>query len=157
MDDKFSALIANLEAARIRLDAAVEKIMPQLEIYPTWQLKQLLDHITGWDELVCDILLTHQRGESLPQTAKNISKFNDQSIATRRSISLEQSRKDYHRIRVDVLHLLRNMPDEYFTNAFIAPWGGEWTVDRMLKLFASHEQEHARHIEELLKYREALG
>ncbi len=150
MDSKISALITDLEATRSRLNAALEQIAPQAEIYPSWQVKQLLDHITGWDELVCDILRANQSGESLPQTARNINQFNARSVSNRESISLEQSRRDYERVRSDELNLLQEMPEELFTKKFTAPWGGEWTIARMLKLFIGHEREHAEQVEKLI-------
>jgi len=142
-------LIAKMVQARQRLDAALEHLVPQAEVYPAWKLKQLLDHITGWDELVVEILKAHQHGASLPLTAKNINLYNDRSITSRTAIPLEQSRQDYETARLAVIGQLLSMPDELFAKKFTAPWGGESTVRRMLMLFIDHEQEHAKQVENI--------
>jgi hypothetical protein len=150
VDPNMKTLMSSLEQARLHLNSVIDQITPQVEIYPSWQLKQLLDHITGWDELVCQILLAHAKGESLPLTAKNIDRFNERSISSRQAVSLAKSRQDYDDVRSELLRILQSLPEELFAQKFTAPWGGQWTIARTLKLFVQHEQEHAQEVEKIL-------
>lgn len=150
MESTIDDLIIDMEGARLRLNAAVDQIAPQSEIYPHWQLKQLLDHITGWDELVKTTLLTYQKGEIPARNVKGINHYNDASISARQAFTLEQSRRAYDTARQDVLQTLRKLPSELFNQVFKAPWGGKCTIPWMMKIFIGHEQEHARHLEEIL-------
>jgi hypothetical protein len=36
-----------------------------------------------------------------------------------------------------------------FDQEYKAPWGGKCTIPVIIRIFASHEQEHARQIEEI--------
>ena len=151
MDTKVDNLIGKMEDSRARLNAALDKVAPQTEIYPTWKLKQILDHITGWDELMLTSLRLYSHGESPGLVVKDgIDQYNAQSVTARKAITLEQSRQAYEAARADVIQTMRVMPSEMLTQKFPAPWGGMCTVTSVVKIFVSHELEHAKHIEEIL-------
>ena len=151
METKIDALIAKMETSRARLNTALDKIAPQTEIYPTWKLKQLLDHITGWDELMSTSLRAYSKGETPGLVVKDgIDRYNAQSVTARKAMTLGQSRQAYDDARGDVIQIMREMPPEILTQKFPAPWGGMCTIASVVKIFVSHELEHAKHIEEIL-------
>ena len=149
MDTKIEALIRRMEQSRLRLNAALDKVAPQAEIYPTWKLKQLLDHLTGWDELVVEALSAFKKGESPAYKIKGINQFNAESVARRKTMTLEQSRQAYQSARQHVLEIMRSLPAEMLVQKYDAPWGGKCTISSIVKIFVSHEEEHARQIEDL--------
>ncbi|NJD60558.1 MAG: hypothetical protein C3F13_08860 [Anaerolineales bacterium] len=152
MDARIDKLIARMEKSRAQLDAALEKLAPQQDIYPTWKVKQLMDHITGWDELVAATLQAYSRGvDPVMMMADGIDHYNSESISARKDVTLEKSRRDYQEARAKVLRLLRGLPVEIYEKEFVAPWGGQCTVEGIMKIFVSHEREHARHIEAVLR------
>jgi hypothetical protein len=149
MEPEIDSLIIKMTAARKRLNTALEKVAPQVEIYPTWQIKQIYDHITGWDELVVASIRAYSRGETPAVTVKHgIDQYNAESVLARRVLALEQSRQAYDFTREQVLQALRAMPPEMLTQRFRAPWGGMCTIASVVKIFVSHETEHAKQIEE---------
>ena len=150
-------LIAKMVHARQRLDAALEHLVPQAEVYPAWKLKQLLDHITGWDELVAGAFRTHAQGGPPDTLMKpsGIDQYNASSVEQRRAFSLEESRQAYHSSREVVINAIRDMPDDQLEQRFPAPWGGTCTVSSVVKIFADHELEHARQIESRLGLHQA--
>jgi DinB superfamily len=151
MDTKIDRLIAKMQAARAHLNTVLEKVAPQVEIYPTWKLKQVFDHIAGWDELVLSSLHAYSHGEAPALEVKNgIDRFNAESVNARNSVPLEQSRQAYDLARQQVILTLRKLPPEMLTQQFPAPWGGKCTITSVVKIFVSHEEEHARQIEEIL-------
>jgi hypothetical protein len=144
-------MIVKMERARATLNQALEKVTPQKEIYPTWKLKQVLDHITGWDELVAIAFRTHSKDEAPELAVKHgIDQYNADSVSTRKAMSLEQSRKAYDEARKTVLQVMRQMPIEKVSQKFRAPWGGMCTIASVVKIFVSHEMEHAKQIEEFI-------
>lgn len=151
MNAKNVSIITRMEQSRARLNAVLNKIAPQMEIYPTWKVKQLMDHIAGWDELVYATLIGYLHGEKPSLKVKGgIDGYNAESISARSDISLEQSRQEYDAARQKVLQALREIPPEKMSQKFPAPWGGTCTVNSIVKIFVSHELEHARHIEAVL-------
>ena len=145
-------LIAKMVHARQMLDAALERLAPQAEIYPAWKLKQLLDHFTGWDELVAGAFRTHAQGDMPDKLMKpgGIDQYNASSVEQRRVFSLEESRQAYHSSREAVINAIQEMPGEKLEQRFPAPWGGTCTVSSVVKIFVDHELEHARQIESRL-------
>ena len=151
MNTEKENMITRMEVARKQLNAALEKVAPQVEIYPTWKLKQVLDHITGWDDLTLSALRDYSKGETSPITIKHgIDQYNDESVGNRKALSLEQSRQAYDLARERVLHALREIHPEMLIQRFTAPWGGMCTIASVVKIFVSHEMEHAKQIEEIL-------
>ncbi len=151
MPTKNQALISKMENARAQLDAAFARAAPQQEIYPTWKVKQVMDHITGWDELMVQTLQAYARGETPARSVENgIDHFNAESVTARQAVPLEESRQAYHSLRKQVLDLIRAMPEGKLTERYPAPWGGMCTVTSVVKIFTGHELEHARHIEKAL-------
>ena len=144
-------LIFKLESARSRLNSTMEKVTPHAEIYPAWNLKQLMDHITGWDVLLASSFRTHSRGDTpLMLENRDIDQYNDESIIARKELSLESSRKSYDEARVEVLEVLHEMPPEKRAQKFLSPWGDLCSIASVLRIFISHEMDHADHIEECL-------
>jgi hypothetical protein len=140
-------MIADMEAARNRLDLATKKVSPQVEIYPSWQLKQLMDHLTGWDVLVAALFRAHARGESdTLERIKSINRYNADSVAERHALSLDQSRQAYQQARADVIQALREMPEDRLAVKVKPPWGGTCTVASVVKIFVDHENKHARQL-----------
>ena len=152
MTTKIDDLIAKMGFARSRLNASLEKVTPQVELYPSWKVKQLMDHITGWDELVASAFNAHSQGETPAMVVEHgIDRYNEESVGARKELSLENSRQTYDAAREEVLKALREMPAEIITQKLPAPWGGMCTVASVLRIFISHEMEHAEQIEERLK------
>ena len=151
MANNIDALIEKMEAARGRLNVALDKVSPLVDIYPSWKLKQLMDHITGWDELVVSTLRAFARGEAPDKMAANgINEYNAISVGLRQGLSLEDSRLAYDVARSAVLRVLREVPEEKLKERFPAPWGGMCTIPTVIKIFSSHELEHAEKLEEVL-------
>jgi hypothetical protein len=152
MGSKIEDLITKMEQARSQLNATLDKVSPMVDIYPSWKMKQLLDHITGWDELVAAAFQAHTRSETpVRMVSKAIDEYNTMSVNNRRELSLEKSRQAYDAAREKVFQALQEMPPEKQAQKIQAPWGGSCTVASVLRIFTSHEQEHAKHIEDSIK------
>ena len=152
MDTNIEVSISKMERSRARLNAVLEKVAPQVEIYPTWKIKQVLDHIAGWDELVYSTLRAYSRGEPPPvMMEKGIDQYNAASVSARSDLAMEQSRQAYDSARENVIQVLLKLPQEMLSKKYPAPWGGMCTVTSVVKIFVSHELEHAKQIEEILK------
>lgn len=152
MGTKCEALITSMELAREELNHLLEKVTPQTEIYPSWKVKQLLDHITGWDELMISVYQTHAQGGTPGRVVRHgINSFNEELVSAREGLSIIESRKAFNTSRAEVIQALRDIPPERLDLEFKAPWPGTCTVEKTVKILVKHEKEHARHIREILK------
>jgi hypothetical protein len=151
MTTKIDDLLTKMELTRNRLNSNIEKATPQVELYPSWNLKHLIDHITGWDELVVTAFHAYSKGETPEMVVKQgIDQFNAESVSAREELSLESSRYAFDTARVELLKAVREIPAETAAQKFPAPWGGMCTVNSVLRILISHEAEHAQHLEEKL-------
>jgi len=152
MAAKIDDLIIKMENARSRLNSSIEIVTPHAEIYPAWSLKQLMDLITGWDELLASSFCAHSRGDPpIMLEDRGIDKYTDGSITARKEISLESSQKAYDEARLDVLEALHAMPPEKRNQKFLSLWGNLCSIASDLKIFISHGRDHAADLEERVK------
>jgi hypothetical protein len=149
MEEK-TRLIQQLDEAREKMRAVLADIDTQMEIYPTWTIKHVLAHITGWDEATTSSLRAHAGGEEPAVPAvRGIDFYNAQSVATREALSYEQIVKEWELARRELKAAINKMPDEIFNEPLLLPWGQTGTIAQVVAIFANHEEEHAREIQEL--------
>jgi len=151
MGTKCEEYITNMERAREELNLLLESVTPQTEIYPSWKLKQLLDHIAGWDDLMISVYRIHAQGGTPVRVVRHgINSFNEELISARKGLSVAESRNAFNKSRAEVMQALRDIPSERLDLEFKAPWPGTCTVEKTVEILVKHEKEHTRHIREIL-------
>jgi hypothetical protein len=144
-------LIQDLKNARQKMRQVVVQADPQASIYDLWKIKEVIDHLTGWDDLVVEMLEAHAAGEPPPTSAiKGIDYYNSNSVTTRGTLQLEHSIREWEKTRELVLNALLEMPDERFEEKMDFPWGGKGTTKQLIDIYSHHEQEHAKEIEGII-------
>lgn len=146
-------LIQQLIDARAEIAALLPQIDPHKHIYPHWTIKELLAHMTGWDDAVIASLRAHIGG-SEPGTpaARGINVYNAETVSTRETINYEAVKREWEQTRAILLDILRNMTEEKYQQPLIVPWGGEATVKQLVQVFIHHEtEEHGKDLHEWLK------
>ena len=135
--EKTRALLRDLEAAQ----------QGKRELYPTWTIKELLAHLTGWDD-ACIATLRAVSSGSAPATpaARGIDPYNTSTVLEREALSLEQVIQEWEVTRADFLLALRELPEEKLGGVFVYPWGPKGDLPEMVKIFVEHEQEHAQEV-----------
>jgi len=145
-------LIQQLDEARARLQAALADLDAQTEIYPPWRLKEMLAHLSGWDEATIESLQTHVGGgEPLTPAARGIDFYNAESVATREALSYEQVVKEMDATRERLKAIILDMPPDKFEQPMIFAWGPRGPVTKLVAVFVHHEHSHAQEIEKLFK------
>ena|GEM_PF-361933 len=145
-------LIERLNHIRQQIDTTISKSPTDKEIYKDWKLKELLDHISGWDDVVIDALKAHGKNEPVSQTvSRGINAYNAQTVASRAALNLDQTQKEFHVTRAALIQALNELPDEKFNQPLTFPWGELGTVAYLIEIFVEHEEYHAGHLEQWLK------
>lgn len=139
-----TVLIHRLEEARTALQSLLPQVNPDLPIYPTWRLKQLLDHLSGWDEILVMLLQAHQNGGNVTALtgATDLEAYNAELIAQRMLLSLEQSREAFEATRAVLKEALLALSEEKLVEPMQLPWGEQATLSQIIELWARHEEEH---------------
>lgn len=143
-------LIHQLDGAREALRAAMAGMDADMAIYPSWTLKDILAHISGWDEVTIATLRAHASGEELGEpTLRDIDASNDQFIASREALDYEQVAADWELVRQELKAVIQEMPEDKFRESMLFPWGEHGTVSQIVAIFVEHEEEHATEIQRM--------
>jgi len=147
-------LLSELENTRRKIMEMLPKaeLYRDKEIFPGWTLKEILAHMTGWDDVIIRCLHAHSTGnETDTPSIRSINAYNAEVIQTCKTADYEHTRKDWESRRETLMELIRDLPADRIATPFAFPWGGTGTVADVVKIFVHHEKSHARDITSWLK------
>jgi hypothetical protein len=144
-------LIAILEHSRSKMLAHLEEIDKNRKIYPLWTIREMLAHLSGWDDAVIAFLQSLMAGKTPATPAVlGVDVYNAETVATREGLDYDHIYREYIQTRKVLLQLLRETPDEKVTAQYILPWGEPGTLVDIINIFGPHEEEHAEDVEKLI-------
>jgi hypothetical protein len=151
MSDK-ETYITRYEAARAEMQAIVKLAQDNPTIYEPWHMKEVLDHITGWDDAVIASIKSFLAGD-IPATpaARGLDAYNADTITSREALSYELTQREWEASRTELLDLLRQMTNEQLHTPFGFPWGGQGTIEDLVEIFTEHEETHAEEIRGIIE------
>lgn len=121
-------------------------------IYAPWRMKEVLDHITGWDDAVIASIRSFLAGEiAATPASRGIDAYNADTVSSREAIPYEVTQREWETSRAELLSLMQQMTDEQLHTSFILPWGAHGTIENLVKIFTEHEETHAREIREIIE------
>lgn len=144
-------LIEILVRSRAKMVAHLEEIDKNREIYPLWTIREMLAHLSGWDDAVIAFIHSLLEG-SVPATPadRGIDAYNEETVATREGLDYDHIYREYIETRKTVLALLEKVPEEKITMEYTLPWGDQGTLVGIVHTFGSHEEEHAEDVAKIL-------
>ncbi len=150
--DKRQVLIERLEKSRAMMIAHLEEIDKNRKIYPLWTVREILAHLSGWDDATIGFIRDLMAGrEPATPAARGIDVYNAETVATREGLDYDHIYREYIETRRVLLDLIRQMPEEMVTQVDTLPWGGKGTLEQIvLEIFGSHEEEHAEDVHKLI-------
>ena len=131
--------ITRYETARVEMREILKLAKGNPTIYQPWRMKEVLDHITGWDDAVIASIKSFLAGE-VPATP-----------ASREAIPYEVTQREWETSRAELLELLSKMTDEQLHTSFVLPWGTHGTIEDLVEIFTEHEETHAKEIREIIE------
>jgi len=141
-------LVAALNAGRDELLASVDLIPPaertSRPVCGHWTLKDLVGHLADWEQVGVEGLRHMTAGRS-PDLAPipDIEAWNREHAATREGQPWETCWEDLQGTRDQLLDVLRGMDQEKIDRSYRFPWGPEGTAYEWVRVFATHDREHA--------------
>ena len=145
-------LVNRLKEKRQEIESLLPNAPADKEIYTGWTLKELLAHMSGWDDVLIDALQAHKNDEPVsPSVTTGINNYNAKTVTTRKSLTFEQVIKEWETTRENLIHALENLPDEKFNQSLTFPWGEKGTVANLIGIFVEHEEFHGKHLEEWIE------
>lgn len=140
-------LIDELDHAHEAMRLLLQSLNTSQEVYPTWTVKELLAHLTGWDDASIASLQAHSHGD-IPSTpaSRGIDPYNASTVNERVALSLEQVIREWEQTREVLKQVIRDLPDERLSKELVFPWGPKGSVEELIGIFAEHELEHVEEI-----------
>ncbi len=144
--------IKRYEAARTEMREILKLAQGNPTIYQPWRMKEVLDHITGWDDAVIASIRSFLTGD-VPATpaSRGIDAYNADTVSSREAIPYEVTQREWETSRAELLDLMRKMTDEQLRTPFVLPWGPQGTIEDLVEIFTEHEETHAREIREIIE------
>jgi hypothetical protein len=153
---KRDELIDMLAHSRAKMVAQLDEIDKNREIYPLWTIREMLAHLSGWDDAVIAFIQSLREGE-IPATpaARGIDAYNAETVATREGLDYDHIYREYIETRKILLKLLEGFPEDKITQEYILPWGDPGTLVDIVNIFAPHEEEHAEDVAKIIHQNQA--
>lgn len=144
--------IQRYENARNELREILKLAQGNPTIYQPWRMKEVLDHITGWDDAVIASIKSFLAGE-VPATpaSRGVDVYNAETVSSREAIPYEVTHREWETSRKELLDLLYKMTDEQLHTPFTLPWGDSGTIEDLVEIFTEHEETHAKEIREIIE------
>ncbi len=144
--------IQRLETARAEMRAILKFAQGNPTIYQPWRMKEVLDHITGWDDAVIASIKSLLANEP-PATpaARGIDVYNSETVSSREAIPYEVTQREWEASRAELLDLIHKLTEEQLHTQFVFPWGVQGTIEDLVEIFIEHEETHAKEIQEIIE------
>lgn len=141
-------LIAILEKSRAKMLAQLIGSDDQVNIYPSWTVREVLAHLSGWDDVAVIYLQALMMGQAPTlSTVSSIDRYNAESVAKRAGMNYDQVFHEYIQTRQLFIDLLRDLPEQEIIAEHILPWGEPGSLVDIVNVLGPHEAEHADDIE----------
>lgn len=146
-------LIARWQAARAEMMACLDKIDRNRKIYPLWTVREVLAHISGWDDAIEETLrafLAEEVVQISPAAARGVDVYNAETVHTREGLDYDHIYREFLASRERVLALARPFPPQKMNAVMPFVWGNSGTLEDLLNTFIAHEHEHAADMRKLI-------
>jgi len=144
--------IKRYEVTRAEMREIVKLAQDNPTIYQPWRMKEVLDHITGWDDAVIASIQSFLAGD-VPATpaSRGFDAYNAETVTSREAIPYEVTQREWETSRAELLKLLPKVSDEQLHTPFVLPWGDSGTIEDLVEIFTKHEEVHAKEIREIVE------
>jgi len=145
------SLVEVMENSHRRILQLISMVDEDREIYPGWTTRELLAHLSGWDELVIDFLDALITG-LVPAEIEglDIDEYNVLSVKKRNGMNFLQLHQEYIDLRKKLLKLLSSVSLDQLDRQYILPWGETGTLVDVVNVFGPHESGHADDLDALI-------
>lgn len=146
-------LISRYEHSRAMMISHLDEIDKNRKIYPLWTVREILAHLSGWDDATISFIRTILEGREpeLTSAAQGINVYNAETVSTREGLDYDHIYREYIETRRALLDLIRQMPEQLITQPHVLPWGGRGSLVDMVDIFVPHEEEHAGDLRKLIE------
>lgn len=155
---KREEILQAYEESRAAMMAQLDEIDRNRKIYPLWTIREIIAHLSGWDDAAIAFLSALIKGEIPPTPAmRGMDVYNSETVSTREGLSYDHILREYINTRERLLSLISTVSEEVFTKKDTLPWGGSGTFEDITRIFSPHEIEHADDVKRIIEEEKQKG
>jgi hypothetical protein len=146
-------LLQLMEETHTKMESVLPQVDSNKEIYPGWTIREVLAHVTGWDETTIEALHAHIEGRPLSiPNIPDIDEYNELSVFSRTGLDNEQVLKEWRSNRKVLRTIIEEMTVDKFSLPVTVPWGGNSTIIAMMEMFCEHEAKHTADVQKWIQH-----
>jgi uncharacterized damage-inducible protein DinB len=148
-EEALARLAESRRALHQAIESLSEKEMTQVQVEGVWTIKDVLGHITSWEETCLEPLRRFADGGPYDvQVLKDYLAWNDVEAARKRDIPLDVILDELGSVRQGIVEATSRLSAKQWGQKVPFAWGGEGTIADTLTGLHIHEMEHVRHIQQ---------
>jgi hypothetical protein len=149
---KREEILKTIESSHATMMAQLNEIDKQQKIYPLWTIREIIAHLSGWDDASIGFINALLNGETPPIPApRGPEVYNEETVSTREGLSYDHIVREYVQTRAKLIALIRQMTEEMVIQKSILPWGEEGSLESIVQVFGPHEMEHADDVKKIIE------
>jgi uncharacterized damage-inducible protein DinB len=136
-----------LARSREELQQAIQGLsedeMTQVPVEGVWTIKDVLGHLTSWEEALLQPLRSYADGGPFDgQVIEDYLAWNDEQAALKKDLSLDAILDELTSVRQKLVATANRLSDRQYEQQVPFPWGEMGTADKALHGLSLHEREH---------------
>jgi len=148
---KREEILEMLETSHAAMMAQLNEVDKQRKIYPLWTIREIVAHLSGWDDAAIGFVNALVKGETPPIPApRGPNVYNEETVSTREGLSYDHIVREYITTRARLIEVTRQITEEMVAQKSILPWGGEGSLEDIVQVFGPHEMEHAMDVKKII-------
>jgi len=149
---KREEILKNLESSHAIIMTQLDEIDKNRKIYPLWTIREIIAHLSGWDDASISFVNALLKGETPPTPAmRGAEVYNEETVSTREGLSYDRIVREYVETRAKLVNLVGQISEEMVTQKSILPWGDEGSIENIWQVFGPHELEHANDVKKIIE------
>jgi hypothetical protein len=149
---KREEILETLEKSHTVMMAQLLEVDKQRKIYPLWTIREIIAHLSGWDDAMIGFVNALLTGKTPPTPApRGVEVYNEETVSTREGLSYSHIVREYIETRAKLIDLARQMTEEMVVQKSVLPWGGEGSLLDIVEVFGPHELEHATDVQKIIE------
>ena len=145
-------LLTAYKNSRAKMMVHLNEIDKNRKIYPLWTIREIIAHLSGWDDAAISFLEAMLKGETPPTPAmRGIDVYNEETVSTREGLDYDHIVREYEQTREKLIALINQSSDDMLLKTAVLPWGGEGTFKVIAEDLVEHEIEHAEDVKKIIQ------
>jgi len=141
-------LLQLMEDTPAKMEVMLPLVNPCKEIYSGWTIREVLAHVSGWDDAIIEALNAHIEGRSLSlPNISDLDEYNEMWFSSRTGQNNEQVLEEWRSYRQILRTIIEEMSEAKFSIPVSVPWGGKSTILDMIKMFCEYEDTQTRDVQ----------